>query len=78
MLPKALLVPPPRGGRRNPKAAAAFTNDRTTRWLEGDRMGLWQDVCDNAPAKQNAGPPSEQQRIHRAVALAAEGLDRKA
>ena len=31
MLPKVLLLPPPRGGRKNAKAAAAFTNDRITR-----------------------------------------------
>ena len=34
MLPKVLLLPPPRGGRKNAKAAAAFTNDRITCWLE--------------------------------------------
>ena len=78
MLPKVLLLPPPRGGRKNAKAAAAFTNDRITRWLEGDRVGLWQDVSDSAPTKQNGGPSTEQQRMQRAVALAAEGFDRKA
>ena len=65
MLPKVLLQPPPRGGRKNAKAAAAFTNDRISRWLEGDRVGLWQDICDNAPAKQSDGPPAEQQRMRR-------------
>ena len=78
MLPNVLLLPPPRGDRKNAKAAAAFTNDRITRWLAGDRTGLWRDVCESAPAKQNGGPSTEQLRMRRAVALAAEGFDRKA
>ena len=41
-------------------------------------MGLWQDVCESAPATQNGGPSTEQLRMRRAVALAAEGFDRKA
>ena len=77
MLPKVLHMPPPRGGRKNAKAAA-FTTDRITPWLEGNRMGLWQDVRESAPAKQNDCPSTEQLRMRRAVALAAEGFDRKA
>ena len=78
MLPKTVLLPPPRGGHKNAKAAAAFTNDRLTRWLAGERMTLWEDVCAHAPPPQAGGPSTEAQRMKRAVALAAEGFDRKA
>ena len=78
MLPKTVLLAPPRGGRKNAKAAAAFTSDRLTRWLEGHRMTLWSDVEESVTNGKPSDGSQEQRNLRRAAALAAEGFDRKA
>ena len=77
MLPKAVLLPPPRGGHQHARATAAYTTDRLTRWLDGDRRGLWSEVL-NAPALPKPKAASKSNQLSRAKALAREGLDRKA
>lgn len=77
MLPKAVLGPPPRGGRKNTRAAATFTADRLSRWLDGDKHELWREVC-ASPAPARPGPATAAHNRRRAEALAREGFDRKA
>ncbi|CAE8716887.1 unnamed protein product, partial [Polarella glacialis] len=77
MLPKLTLMPPPRGGRQHVRAAASFTADRLSRWLEGDRQGLWEDVL-ATPTSPGQKGSSDASRLRRADALAREGFDRKA
>jgi hypothetical protein len=77
MLPKATLGPPPRGGRQHARAAAAHTTDRLNRWLEGDRVSLWDEVV-AIPSAPGSKPCTEASRLRRADALAREGFDRKA
>ena len=77
MLPKAVLGPPPRGGRKNTRAAATFTADRLSRWLDGDKHELWREVC-ASPAPARPGPATAAHNRRRAEALTREGFDRKA
>ena len=76
MLPKCVLVNAPRGGRKNKRASAAFTEDRLTRWLEGERMELWEARAARAPAGR--GDNSESAKIRRAKSFGRDGYDSKA
>ena len=78
MLPKAVLGPPPRGGRRHARASATFTSDRLTRWLNGERLELWEETVWAAGKAPPPKPPDEAATLRRAEALAREGFDRKA
>ena len=76
MLPKTVLCPPPRRGKKHRKAAAAYTLDRLSRWTAGERKQLWEDM---PPVGANTSAKSTvEARRTRAVALAREGFDRKA
>ena len=76
MLPKCVLCTPPRGGRAHANRAAAFCEDRLSRWLAGERGTLWEDL--SAPGDRKKGSATKKQRHTRALALAREGFDRKA
>ena len=44
MLPKCVLLAPPRGVKKNKNQAAAFTLDRLSCWLTGERTTLWEEA----------------------------------
>ena len=75
MLPKAVLHPAPRGGRRHRLQAAQFTQRRCARWLAGEREELWGDL----PGPRRRRPRDDDEeaaqaaRQARCCALAAEG-----
>ena len=75
MLPKAVLRPAPRGGRRHRLQAAQFTQRRCARWLAGEREELW----DAMPATRRKRPEemddeeARSARQSRCCSLAAEG-----
>ena len=75
MLPKCVLCPPPRGGRAHANAAAAFTCDRLSRWIAGERLSLW-DSC-TTPSLQRV-KMSKQHKQSLAMSLVREGFDKKA
>ena len=77
MLPKAVLSPPPRGGKRNQRSSASFTADKLTRWLEGDRLRLWEESC-TAQAPHRKGADSAADRLRKADMYSREGFDHKA
>ena len=54
MLPKCVLLTPPRQGKSNKRTSAAFVKHRCERWLLGDRMELW---TDGPAARQNRRSP---------------------
>lgn len=76
MLPHCVLCPPPRGGRKHQRAAAAYTLDRLRRWQEGERVELWHSR--SKPSLLRARGPTEDSRRSLAESLAREGFDRKA
>ena len=80
MLPKATLLPAPRGGKKRRKASAAYTQDRLARWSNGERSELWNDVRERANRTRTSagGTPSAKQKAGRAMSLAAAGYDSKA
>ena len=74
-LPKAVLHPAPRGGRRHRLQAAQFTQRRCARWLAGEREELWGDL----PGPRRRRPRDDDEEAAQAArqagccALAAEG-----
>ena len=44
MLPKCVLLSPPRGGKKHKSNTAAFTLDHLACWLASERATLWEDV----------------------------------
>jgi hypothetical protein len=76
MLPKAVLLAPPRTGKKRKNKTAAFTLDRLCRWEAGERATLWDDLP--APLSRPHKPKSSEERVKQAVALCREGFDRKA
>ena len=76
MLPKAVLLAPPRKGKKHTNKTAAFTLDRLCRWEAGERATLWDDLP--APHSKPRKPQSNEECIKHAVALCREGFDRKA
>ena len=73
MLPHCVLCPPPRGGRKHQRAAAAYTLDRLRRWHEGERLELWSSHSKPPPSRAR-----DDSRRSLAESLAREGFDRKA
>ena len=76
MLPQTVLCAPPRGGRKHRRAAAAYTLDRLQRWLDGERMSLWETR--RQPPRNHPGPLSPEERRDLATSLGREGFDKKA
>ena len=76
MLPKTVLLAPPRGGKKHRQTAAAFTADRLCRWEAGERGSLWDNLP--TPTSRTRSKPSDEQKAKLAVALCREGFDRKA
>ena len=60
MLAKAVLLAPPRGGKKNKRAAAAFTLERLSRCEAGHRESLWEDVM-----ARRANPHKEEDESSR-------------
>ena len=58
-----------------PNAAAAFTCDRLSRWIAGERLSLW-DSC-TTPSLQRV-KMSKQHKQSLAMSLVREGFDKKA
>lgn len=77
MLPKTVLLAPPRGGKKHATQAAAFTLDRLACWQAGERATLWEDVAAKHSKKHQKTETPEDRR-KRAEALCREGFDRKA
>ena len=76
MLPKAVLLAPPRGGKKHKQTAAAFTADRLCQWEAGERGSLWESLP--SPANRMRSKTSDEQKAKIAVALCRQGFDRKA
>jgi hypothetical protein len=77
MLPKCVLLAPPRGGKKNKNQAAAFTLDRLSCWLTGERTTLWEEAT-SSHKRSRPKPESPEDVRRRAEALCREGFDRKA
>ena len=73
MLPKAVLVAPLRGGARHRAQLGQATKRRCLRWLDGERVELWEE-CVFEP-RQRSGPTRQslEARHSRCRRLAAEG-----
>ena len=67
MLPKCVLLTPPRAGKSNKHITAAFVKDRCDRWLQGDRMELWADgpAARQRRRSSQASNPSDQNEKER-------------
>ena len=83
MLPKCVLIAPPRQGRKNKRDTIAFIKTRCERWLEGERMELWLDGPGVSQGHQRGkSKMSNDQKIEkqqqRCIELAADGLFSKA
>ena len=76
MLPRCVLSPHPRRGRKHQRAAAAYTLDRLWRWHEGECLELWSSNCKPPPGR--ARGPTDDSKRSVAERLAREGFDRKA
>ena len=75
LMANAVLCLPPRAGREDKTALAAFTLDRLARWGAGERLTLWQEACArNARQRRRRQAPTTEQRAARAAACAAEGF----
>ena len=84
MLPKCVLLAPPRQGRSNKNDTVAFTKLKCERWLEGERMELWVEGPGSRQRRQTtkASNPNNHQnterRQQRCLELAADGQYAKA
>ena len=84
MLPKCVLVAPPRQGRSHRDDTTAFTRQRCERWLAGERRELWADGpgAIQKHRKPKATSPSSkaclERRHQRCLELAADGQYSKA
>ena len=63
-------------GENTAGAAAAYTLDRLQRWLDGERMSLWETR--RQPPRNHPGPLSPEERRDLATSLGREGFDKKA
>eukprot|EP00971_Amphidinium_carterae_P338483 6475844-Amphidinium_carterae.1 len=75
LLPKCVLVAPPRAGTLHRRRNEQDTKDRCRRWLEGQRETLWSaDRKKRRNADLEHTPPSLQDRMDRAQSLVEEGM----
>ncbi|CAK0879393.1 unnamed protein product [Prorocentrum cordatum] len=77
MVAKCVLCVPPRTGRKNETALAAFTLERLAQWEARELSTLWREACGERPGERRQRakrPPTAEQRPARAAAFAAEGL----
>ena len=72
LLPKAVLVAPRRGGARHRAQAAQAVRRRCSRWLDGERAELWEDLG-AAPPRRTGTDLTRDSRHRRCKRLAAEG-----
>ena len=82
MLPKCVLMAPPRQGKSNKRETANITRQRCERWLAGERLELWADGP-NSKRQKSKSPSSGCQisldRKHqRCIELVADGQYSKA
>ena len=71
LLPKVVLCPSARSGRRHRKLTGQHTRARLNRWLAGERLSLWEDSApkkSSRPSKEN----TREERRRRALALVEE------
>ena len=84
MLPKCVLLAPPRQGKSNKSDTVAFIKLRCQRWLDGERMELWVDGPGTRKRHQNSrgSTPSNRHTIEhqqqRCMELVADGQYAKA
>ena len=84
MLPKCVLMAPPRRGRSHKNESTVFIRQRCERWLAGERRELWADGpgADQKGQKPKAPSPNSQacleRRHQRCLELAADGQYSKA
>ena len=51
MLARCALVAPSRGGARHRQQAALATKRRCQRWLDGERVELWEELAEQRPQR---------------------------
>ena len=75
MLARCTLVAPSRGGARHSQQAALATKRRCQRWLDGERVELWEELAEQRPQRSATagGERSLAARQSRCCSLAAEG-----
>jgi len=76
MLAKTLLCTPKRQGKAHKTATVAFTKSRCVRWLDGERLELWEDLP-ATPATKGRKRSKEKEaeaRQHLCCMLASDGL----
>ena len=84
MLPKCVLIAPPRQGKSNKLDTVAFTKLRCERWLEGERMELWlegpgaRQKHKSTKGSNNSSNKETERRHQRCIELAADGQFSKA
>ena len=54
LLPKAVLRPPPRGGKKKRYVVDALISSRLRRWQDGDLQALWLEACNNSNSKRSS------------------------
>ena len=78
VLPRLFTTTPllrgPRKGKAHTNAAEAYTKNRLSRWLAGERASLWESLPGPRRGRANN---SEEARLNRSEALAREGFDKK-
>lgn len=76
MLPKCVLVVPPRRGKKH--QARRFTESRCERWLGGERMELWLDGRSSPPRRPGHSSDDSERRWKRVEELVRDGQYSKA
>jgi len=78
MLPKCVLVRPPRNGGKHKEQAGAFTKNRCERWLEGERMSLWESAKSSQQRRPMTEKEDKDRRWLRVAELTRDGQFSKA
>ena len=73
MLPKAVLNPSPRHGRRHHNSAANYTSARLQRWLDGERSSLWAEGPAHTPGQSKRKKESKEMQTARTLNMVSEG-----
>ncbi len=71
LLPKCVLCPSARSGRRHRKLTGQHTRARLNRWLAGERQSLWEDSTPKKSNRPSNGNTAAERR-RRALALVEE------